>query len=174
MLSTPEYTTVFQVSPIPDLSMLPIGLVFVAIGTAGLLLKRRFGWKEPKWSVFAVLAGFGLFWTGLLGIGGFVQSHKAVEALRNGPLSTVEGVVTDFQPMPYEGHRDECFSIQDQRFCYSDYELTPGFHRSASHGSDPRGSASPDYLSRWNDLAASDSLGPGGRSQGTGSRGEGV
>lgn len=114
--------------------MLPIGVVFVAIWNGGPVLKRRFGWKEPKWFVFAGLAGFGLFWTGLLGISGFVQSHNAVRVFTDCPRSTVEGVVTDFQPMPYEGHRDECFSVQEQRFCYSDYELTPGFHRSASHG----------------------------------------
>lgn len=33
--------------------------------------------------------------------------------------------------MPYEGHQDECFSAQDQRFCYSDYEIAPGFHNAA-------------------------------------------
>jgi hypothetical protein len=36
--------------------------------------------------------------------------------------------------MPYEGHQDECFSVQNQRFCYSDYEIAPGFHNATSHG----------------------------------------
>jgi hypothetical protein len=36
--------------------------------------------------------------------------------------------------MPYEGHDQECFSVHSQRFCYSDYHVTPGFHNTASHG----------------------------------------
>ena len=46
----------------------------------------------------------------------------------------VEGVVKNFRPMPYEGHQDECFSVQAQTFCYSDYVVTVGFNNSASHG----------------------------------------
>jgi hypothetical protein len=48
--------------------------------------------------------------------------------------STVEGPVHNFKPMPYEGHQEECFSIENQMFCYSDYEPQPGFHQSTSHG----------------------------------------
>jgi hypothetical protein len=36
--------------------------------------------------------------------------------------------------MPYEGHQDECFTVQEQQFCYSDYDIVPGFHNAASHG----------------------------------------
>jgi hypothetical protein len=36
--------------------------------------------------------------------------------------------------MPYEGHQDECFSVQAQTFCYSDYEVTAGFNNATSHG----------------------------------------
>ena len=47
----------------------------------------------------------------------------------------VEGVVTHFHPMAYDGHGDEeCFSVQSKRFCYSDYLATGGFHNTASHG----------------------------------------
>ena len=55
-------------------------------------------------------------------------------AYQRGEFQTVEGAVFDFHPMPYEGHQDECFSVQDQRFCYSDYDIAPGFHNAASHG----------------------------------------
>lgn len=55
-------------------------------------------------------------------------------AYERGAYSTVEGVVHDFKPMPYEGHQDECFWVKNQKFCYSDYIVQPGFHRSASHG----------------------------------------
>jgi hypothetical protein len=59
---------------------------------------------------------------------------NAFAAYHKGEYQTVEGVVTDFRPMPYQGHQDECFSVQDQHFCYSDYEIGPGFHNAASHG----------------------------------------
>jgi hypothetical protein len=31
-------------------------------------------------------------------------------------------------------HQDECFSVKNQQFCYSDYLVQPGFRQSASHG----------------------------------------
>jgi hypothetical protein len=46
----------------------------------------------------------------------------------------LEGSVENFDPMPYEGHQDECFTVQSKRFCYSDYEVQAGFNRSAAHG----------------------------------------
>jgi hypothetical protein len=62
------------------------------------------------------------------------QESIAVSALYGGPREVVEGAVSNFRPMPYEGHQDECFCVHQQSFCYSDYEITPGFHQSASHG----------------------------------------
>ncbi|MGD1097093.1 MAG: hypothetical protein ABSB35_34545 [Bryobacteraceae bacterium] len=62
------------------------------------------------------------------------MNSEALTAFEGGQYSVVEGVVTDFHPMPYEGHHDECFSVATQRFCYSDYAVTPGFRNSASHG----------------------------------------
>jgi hypothetical protein len=58
----------------------------------------------------------------------------AAEALRSGHYSVVEGPVTKFVPMPYTGHAMESFVVGGNRFSYSDYILTPGFHNTASHG----------------------------------------
>lgn len=55
-------------------------------------------------------------------------------AYRHGKFSGVEGRVADFRPMPYQGHQLECFSVQRETFCYSDYGLTAGLNNSASHG----------------------------------------
>jgi len=49
-------------------------------------------------------------------------------------FTMVDGLVSNFRPMPYEGHQDECFSVQSETFCYSDYGVTSGFNNSASHG----------------------------------------
>jgi len=54
--------------------------------------------------------------------------------MREGRYSIVEGPVTDFVPMPNEGHSYESFTVQGRRFTYSDYEVTSGFHNSTSHG----------------------------------------
>jgi len=55
-------------------------------------------------------------------------------AYRKGQFSVVEGLVSNFRPMPYEGHQEECFSVQSQTFCYSDYAVTGGFNNATSHG----------------------------------------
>ena len=80
------------------------------------------------------LCCFGAAWS--IGVGYSVLHFDADArmAYRNGDYQTVEGIVTDFHPMPPEGHQDECFSVQDQRFCYSDFDMAVGFHNAASHG----------------------------------------
>lgn len=68
----------------------------------------------------------------------FANTYSAyqatVTALDHGQYSVIEGQVTNFVPMPYEGHSDESFVVKGHRFSYSDYILTPGFHNTASHG----------------------------------------
>jgi len=40
----------------------------------------------------------------------------------------------NFRPMPFEGHRNESFTIENEYFSYSDYVVTPCFNKSSSHG----------------------------------------
>jgi hypothetical protein len=56
------------------------------------------------------------------------------EALEIGQVTVVEGIVTDFKPMPYEGHANERFCVQGNCFEYSDYGITAGFNNTSSHG----------------------------------------
>lgn len=46
----------------------------------------------------------------------------------------VEGVVEKFVPMPHAGRSHESFWVNGVRFSYSDYEITPAFNNTASHG----------------------------------------
>ncbi|EDN65662.1 membrane protein [Beggiatoa sp. PS] len=46
----------------------------------------------------------------------------------------VEGIVTDFIPMPYSGHSYESFVVNGKRFSYSQYSMGPEFHHTKSHG----------------------------------------
>ena len=128
----PEYVTVFQVSK-ESPNWLPVFVGFVPLLAGCLLLigKLLFPWQRMSWFYPIGVCLFGLVWIYLTP--NDVDS-KAWLAFENLEYSRVEGVVTNFHPMPYEGHDDECFSVQLKRFCYSDYGVTPGFHHTASHG----------------------------------------
>src|SRR5262249_2286050 len=121
------------------------GLIFIAIGIAFI----RFGPKltrisdgKPFGLTFPIsprLLGwcfvvFASFWT-LVAFGFTYSSYRTLtEDYRAGHYSVVEGIVKDFHPMPYEGHQSECFRVENERFCYSDYDVSSAFNQSASHG----------------------------------------
>jgi hypothetical protein len=65
---------------------------------------------------------------------GLQQRAFLVSALRDGRATVVEGRVYDFDPMPFSGHKMECFKVQDRCFCYSDFVVTQGFNQTRSHG----------------------------------------
>ena len=46
----------------------------------------------------------------------------------------VEGVITDFKPMPEGGHADESFIVDGRRFRYSSYDITSGFNKTVVRG----------------------------------------
>ena len=131
----PEYVTAFEISG--QSSGWPfafVGLIPLLVGAVIILGKLLFKLRRPNWFMACSWCGFGLLWISVVGAGILKEESDAFTAYRTGEYSTVEGVVTDFHPMPYEGHDSECFSVQSQRFCYSDYAVTPGFHNAASHG----------------------------------------
>ena len=51
-----------------------------------------------------------------------------------GRFEVVEGCVEDLHPMPVRGGELESFSVHGIKFTYSDYESTPGYNRTISHG----------------------------------------
>lgn len=59
---------------------------------------------------------------------------RAKQSYMHGQYSVVEGIVTDFHPMPYSGHQMETFSVNGVQFSYSDYVIVPCFNNTASHG----------------------------------------
>ena len=65
------------------------------------------------------------------------QGHmyfKTVGAYQRGQYEVVEGYVENFDPMPYGGHTNESFEINDVYFEYSDYNVTSGYRNTKSHG----------------------------------------
>jgi len=115
-----------------------IGLVFVAIGLA-LPTRMRTGviGKPPpfmkRWFP-RVFVGFAVLWTSASFLATFVEYRTSVSALKENSAEMVEGIVTDFHPMPYSGHANESFVVNGVKFEYSDYRVTAGFNNTASHG----------------------------------------
>lgn len=131
----PEYVTVYQISErSTDWLFALAGVAPLIVGVVIIAGKRRFHWKRPHWLMPVFACGFGFLWLCTAGVSVLHEDFQAISAYRRGDYQIVEGKVTDFQPMPYEGHTDECFSVRDKRFCYSDYEIAPGFRNTASHG----------------------------------------
>jgi hypothetical protein len=131
----PEYVTVYQISKqSTDWSFVLAGSIPLIVGIVIILGKRRFKWKQPHWFLPIFACGFGLLWLCTAGLSVLHEDSLALTAYQKGDFQFVEGIVTDFHPMPYEGHQEECFSVQDKRFCYSDYVIAPGFRNTASHG----------------------------------------
>ena len=130
-----QYKTVFEITNKGfDWWFPAAGLGFVVLGAILVKVGKVRQWRGLQRFTGYFMVGFAALWT-LLAFGlMFPEYYEAHEAYRTGRYSVVEGPVENFRPMPYEGHQDECFSVQNQTFCYSDYGPTPGFNNSASHG----------------------------------------
>jgi hypothetical protein len=80
------------------------------------------------------ISAFALFWA----TSGFFATYpdyvKMRNALRTGDFTVVQGRVTQFVPMPYEGHKMESFVVSGRLYKYSDFELSAGFNNTRSHG----------------------------------------
>ena len=110
------------------------GLIFAIAGGVLIWWGRRKRWPFSRRFAAYLMLGFACLWSGLVFTSTFSEYLRLRSAYRRGQFSVVEGSVTNFRPMPYEGHQDECFSVRSETFCYSDYGVTAGFNNSASHG----------------------------------------
>lgn len=62
----------------------------------------------------------------------FRETKKLYEAEQ---YNVIEGIVEDFHPMPYSGHREESFTVNGVKFSYSDFDVSYyGFNNTESHG----------------------------------------
>ncbi|WP_321478181.1 hypothetical protein [uncultured Paludibaculum sp.] len=134
----PEYVIAFEISR--QYSSPPFGLLGLLSLLAGIIIlfgKLRLKWRRPAWPLPCFLCVFGVLWFWVVSVSVRNEESRAQAALaafQSGRYSVVDGVVTEFHPMPYNGHDSECFSVRSERFCYSDYIASPGFHNAASHG----------------------------------------
>ena len=113
-----------------------IGPILIVSGLVSFFRTRRSPDSFPEsWSrlgpLFATL--FGIAWSGawFLNYSIYARLHGAVDRQE---YRVVEGRVTKFVPMPYQGHANESFVVDGHKFSYSDYDLTKGFNWTQSHG----------------------------------------
>ena len=110
-----------------------IGAILVFSPRIRLFLARRASKKFSlifSWSIF----GFALLWTLLASSATFFDNKESkIISIENTCIS-IEGVVDNFNPMPYEGHQLETFEVEGVKFGYSDFVLNGGFNNTASHG----------------------------------------
>jgi len=139
------YETVFEITQKPFDWRPAFGLIFVVIGVLLIIFGPRLdrgkngkhfgltfaispkllGWFFVIFASFCMLVAFGAT---------YASNRELVQAYRTGKYSVVEGIVEDFHPMPYGRGQNECFRVEKQKFCYSDYVASPTFNQSASHG----------------------------------------
>jgi hypothetical protein len=129
-----EYCTVFEITQKGfEWSVL---VIFLGVPFSILVFWRDL--RNPGITSRKLFAIFGMAFFGICGTVAFVGNYHDYEqckhAYERGDYDVAEGLVHDFQPMPYGGHQNECFAVKETRFCYSDYATYPGFNNAASHG----------------------------------------
>jgi hypothetical protein len=85
-------------------------------------------------------------------LGILAEKQGNVSALSSGNYSVTEGYVENFDPAPTEGHKQESFTVNGNKFRYYDHDLSTGaFNQTRSHGG-------PIYEGRWVRLCYKDGL----------------
>ncbi len=91
--------------------------------------------KSREYKVpIGILIIFSFLCTMIVWISSASSYLDAKKILKKATFTEVSGVVENFDPMPYEGHKNESFSVKGIRFEYSDFEIGFGFNQSKSHG----------------------------------------
>lgn len=126
----PHYVTVYQISameayssPADLVKFVPVafGIVALIFGIGLILHIPRSRLKASRWIASTGLCAFGVISLCILAPPILRRDKDALSAFQRGDYRVVKGRVADFDPMPYDGHKEECFSVQDRRFCYSDF-----------------------------------------------------
>lgn len=111
-----------------------IGLTcFILFFLFFLFFLFRKGTRQQK-GIALFLTIFAFIWTSISWITGGALYNESIDALRKNKYSTVSGFVTEFDPMPKEGHKNESFKVNGIKFEYSDFEISCGFNNTKSHG----------------------------------------
>lgn len=125
----PQYTTVFEITQKGfDWWFPAVGVVFILVSIFNI--RRRM--PGYKWNYLGIVLG--VLWIPLTFWAMYPRYQACWRDYAGGHYLVAEGAVEDFDPMPFAGHQEECFTVQGVRFCYSDYEVVCGFNNTSSHG----------------------------------------
>ena len=111
----------------------PIVIVFI-LKWGDKPWKRNGKEVKVRRSIRKLLVGF----LALMSIGAptciFADYWTLRSALIQKRCKVAEGRVTNYSPMPAEGHKEESFNVNGEFFHYSDFSLTAGFNNATSLG----------------------------------------
>src|SRR5262249_26377321 len=112
-----EYRVYYDIQQVayPGWWIFALGLLFISLGAAPFFTRNNEYFSSRFWSskfqrketpIFPIIFGLLIVGAELLSYSNFA---KLREASRNGKAEVVEGQVTEFVPMPYQGHAKESF-----------------------------------------------------------------
>jgi hypothetical protein len=87
--------------------------------------------RLPRGGAATMFGTFTLVFAALFGLGTFGAIGLS-QQLGAGRAEVLEGALTDFYGG--NGAKTECFTVEERRFCYSDFTVTPGFNRMRDFG----------------------------------------
>mgnify|MGYP000211515047 CR=1 FL=1 len=134
-----EYEVAFEIADmgLGNFTFVLPGLAFIIIGVFMIKNPSLLGKNRSKEfvKVFAYFfIGFAVLWVSVSGFAIGYKQHSLRSNYLAGNFEVVEGLVENFDPMPYSGHQPERFTVKGVKFSYSDYRLMPGFNNTTSHG----------------------------------------
>jgi len=138
-----EYFNIMEIKEYtPQLSGLLFFLPFFVFGLIIVSVLYITGKQKKQKLAIVPLVVFGCL--SILFVIGYFTLHSNDELIKlkgmylNNNYEIVEGIVENFDPMPYGGHKLESFEVNGIKFSYSDYHSTAGytpvFSKTRSHG----------------------------------------
>ena len=112
------------------------GLIIVAVGLTWLGFRRGARPSDGWWWRYQpyLYTGFAMCWVLAAFVGTYYDYRQLRGALEAGHFQVVEGVVTNFRPVPPGLKGTECFEVSEHRYCYSDDIIIAGFNNKQSRG----------------------------------------
>ena len=109
-------------------------LVIAVVGTSIEAFRGRVDafaqFTAPSGSIAVVACSILLLLTAATGNSRF-SAIELTNQLNSGQAEVFEGVVTEFTEVPT---KQECFTVEERRFCYSDSGYSRGFNRTRAYG----------------------------------------
>jgi hypothetical protein len=130
-----NYTLIFEASQAGYRPGPGIAIALLLLGVAYWMFGHRDELAERNPRFFLIFFfGFVIF-LALVVLVSTIRDYTVLpSALREGRCEVIEGVVTDFDPLPRNGKGRESFVVNGKRFEYSDSEPIAGFHQTSVQG----------------------------------------